>query len=357
MTNTTAGSSYPDRFQVQSLLDEEYGLQATITRITDGEGSFNFRGETDSTPVFVKVYRQDADPYIQQASCRQSELARAHGMPTAPLLFSTSGRPVATRGDLMLSVWGWVEGTTSATVDSHHATAIGETLGSLHTIFRHRFGVAIDAPAVARWRSKSAAGLRTQIIELHAQALAGCGRRECSFDDVAARTLQERLGDLDRLDDLRAGTENLTAHAIHGDYAPPNLILQNHQVAAVVDFGPPEPFLISYELGRIAYFPPFQADRTSWYATALEVIRGYLATCIVSRQDVVMSPRVALIQLLTSLYGVREHFSGHGFFQDKLDAFWLARHHASQMLMQDLPELERALTDLTTTYPFLPDSS
>ena len=34
-----------------------------------------------------------------------------------------------------------------------------------------------------------------------------------------------------------------------------NLMFRSDQLAAVIDFRPPDPFLVAYELGRIAYDP------------------------------------------------------------------------------------------------------
>lgn len=63
-----------------------------------------------------------------------------------------------------------------------------------------------------------------------------------------------------------------------------------------------------------------------------------------------MAPRVAAIQLLTSLYGVREHFNGTGLFQKKLDDFWVARHETARILVRDLPDLEHELASIVGPY-------
>ncbi len=52
------------------------------------------------------------------------------------------------------------------------------------------------------------------------------------------------------------------------------------------------------------------------------------------------SARVALIQLLTSLYGVKQHYLSPGLLQQDLDQFWLARHRAAKRLLEHLPDIE-----------------
>ncbi|MFE9801569.1 hypothetical protein ACFYP6_22335 [Streptomyces goshikiensis] len=52
---------------------------------------------------------------------------------------------------------------------------------------------------------------------------------------------------------------------------------------------------------------------------------------------------MALLQLMTSLYGVKQHYLKPGLLQEDLDQFWLLRHAASQRLPENLPNVESAL--------------
>lgn len=58
--------------------------------------------------------------------------------------------------------------------------------------------------------------------------------------------------------------------------------------------------------------------------------------------------RVALLQLLGSLYGVKQHYPEPGLLQDDLDAFWLLRHRAARALLDHLNETDSMLADLAS---------
>lgn len=338
----------PDLARVHDLLRREYTLDVRLTRIAHGESAYNFRGDgaTGNSSVFVKVYRDDAHRPTEELCCRQSEIASAGGVLTAKLRYGRSGTPIVASDGVMLSVWKWIDGTTSSVVDPRYAVTVGNTLKRIHDTFHRCFGPATEAPAVTRWQSKSVETVTAELVDLRARAVTGCGRADCAFDTRAVHTLDERLRDLEGIEELRRGTEGLSAQVIHGDYSPINLIVTHTNDVAVVDFAPPDPFLVAYDLGRIAMFPGTNVDRATAYATALDVIRGYLSAGESARHDVLMSPRVALIQLVTSLYGVREHFVGGGVFQDRLDAFWIARHEVAHAMLRDLPQLELAVAEL-----------
>lgn len=62
--------------------------------------------------------------------------------------------------------------------------------------------------------------------------------------------------------------------------------------------------------------------------------------------DVIACARVALLQLMTSLYGVKQHYLKPGLLQDDLDQFWLLRHAAAQRLLENLADVETALAQV-----------
>jgi hypothetical protein len=99
------------------------------------------------------------------------------------------------------------------------------------------------------------------------------------FDRLGADTLDERAGQLARLSGLRSELPRLGWQVLHGDYTLANLLFGGERLSAVLDFRPPEPFLVAYELGRIAFNPDSIATDRGWLGGARAVLRGYLTRC------------------------------------------------------------------------------
>jgi homoserine kinase type II len=170
-----------------------------------------------------------------------------------------------------------------------------------------------------------------------------------SFDKVAADTLTERRADLyrvpgllDRLDEFGV----LSCQLLHGDYSAVNLLFDGDKLTAVLDFRPPEPFLLSYEIGRIAFDPRTVVLNDDWMTSAVVFVNSYVQeNPEVGATNIRACARIALIQLLTSLYGVKNHYLKPGLLQADLDNFWFLRHRAAQRLADHLGEVEAALVE------------
>ncbi|MEU8249742.1 phosphotransferase [Nonomuraea sp. NPDC048916] len=103
--------------------------------------------------------------------------------------------------------------------------------------------------------------------------------------------------------------DKLTVQVVHGDYSPVNLLWSGDRLTAVLDFRPPDPFLPAYDLGRKAFYPNTVTGGGDWMADAGTFITAYQdANPGVPAVDVRACGRVALLQLLKSVYGVKEHY-------------------------------------------------
>ncbi|MFC7641828.1 phosphotransferase [Streptosporangium lutulentum] len=169
-----------------------------------------------------------------------------------------------------------------------------------------------------------------------------------AFDVEAQRTLLERRDQLVHVPELVAGLPaDLTVQVVHGDYSPVNLLFVGERLSAVLDFRPPDPFLLAYDLGRMAFYPNSVTGDADWLGAAATLIGAYRQEHpAVAAADVRTCGRVALLQLLKSLYGVRQHYLKPGVFQDDLDAFWLLRHRAVSVLLADLAATDTLLAGL-----------
>jgi homoserine kinase type II len=217
----------------------------------------------------------------------------------------------------------------------------GTALGRIHAAFAGLPASNGPAPQVTRWRTIDVDGLSAAISKLLAVIDQRAARGEtAAFDTEAARTLAERRGMLGRIPGLLGELPELTAQVLHGDYSPVNLLFDGGRLSAVLDFRPPDPFLVAYDLGRMAFYPSIVVSDPQWMNAARTLITAYQDARRVAAADIRACARVALLQLLGSLYGVRQHYLKPGLFQDDLDEFWLLRHRAAGILLRHLADTD-----------------
>jgi len=167
-------------------------------------------------------------------------------------------------------MWGWVPGwTLAADPTPARYQAAGAALGRVHAAFARLPASSDPTPQVAVWRAPDLAGLRARIDRLLAVGADRIARGEGdAFDATARATLTERRQSLHHLPRLINDLPELSAQVLHGDYSALNLLFDGDRLTAVVDFSPPDPFLLSYELSRIAFTPDTVTGALDWEDTA-----------------------------------------------------------------------------------------
>lgn len=349
-TTATSTTEPPTTGQITEILTDAYGLpEARLTRL-DGQVAINYRAESpDGRVVFVKHYQPTADLAAEEDVIAQTELAGQHGVPVAAVIPNTDGEAITRHAGTALSVWQWMPGhTIESGLNPAQQAAAGRMLGRIHIAFADHPASSRPSPKADRWLNPDIAKREATIDRL--LDIIRSRTEHDVFDQQAADTLAERRTQLRRLPSLLAGLPPLHTQVLHGDYSPKNLLWNGDIVSAVVDFGPAEPYLAAFELGRIAFDPRSVVLGQDWIASGLTLVRAYReVNPHLPASDVTACARVALIQLATSLYGVKEHYLGPGLLQDDLDAFWLLRHHAASALFDRLDEVEAALAQAAHT--------
>lgn len=329
-------------------------LDADVAPVRGGQNTVNMRATTpDGRRVFVKAYPADTDLKAERKAIALSERAGAHGVPVAPLIRDRDGHLLHTSGSVAFSVWGWVDGHVVTRPDEHHCGQAGRALGRIHAAFADLPVSAADqGAALSGWRTTDTNGLASTIDRL----LDAIKERTIpdAFDAVAATTLAERRTMLTHLPTLTARVdEELAVQVLHGDYSPVNLLYTTAgELAAVLDFGPPRPDLIAYDLGRMAFYPHTVTGGGDWMALAGAFITAYLDARPHTRgADVRACGTIALLQLVRSLYGVKQHYLKPGLDQAALDDFWMLRHHTARVLLDHLSDIGHMLDDLARDLP------
>jgi Ser/Thr protein kinase RdoA (MazF antagonist)/glycosyltransferase involved in cell wall biosynthesis len=341
--------------RIAAILAGRYGLAATdLVQLPVGQGTVNYRAACADREVFVKNYPPSTDLRGEEAAIELSELAHRHGIPTATALRNRDGQPIDATTAIALSVWEWMPGEVVTNLNTVQYQQAGHTLGRIHALFADLPASSKPSPGAEKWRDIDLGGLAAtidQLLEIVAQRAAD-GATD-TFDAEAQRTLAERRMMISRIPELLGGLpEELTTQVLHGDYSPVNLLFTGETLSAVLDFRPPEPFLLAYDLGRMAFYPNTVSGDAHWRDAARSLITAYsAANPAVSDIDLRACGRVALLQLIRSLYGVKQHYLKPGLFQDDLDEFWLIRHRTVDIMLRHLPEIDALLNDLTVRPP------
>ncbi|WP_293577519.1 phosphotransferase [Phaeobacter sp.] len=351
MTQTDHIPRAPDEAAVLALLSDAGGISPfQVERIPHGQGTVNYRVDTRTGRFFVKSYFPGADLVAENAAIALSERARQAGIATArPVCFGT-GRFVVQNEDTAISVWYWVDGqmrTQGLGPSALHD--IGNVLGQLHKALHGQANSRACADKTDRFLATRPATIHDQIDRIEAAVQSRIGKiGGTDFDHVAVRALAERRAQLERLPGLMQSLPALSSQLVHGDYTTLNLLFEQDRVCAVLDFRPPEPFLVSWELGRIAFNPDLIAAGGDWLTPAKCVIKGYLDADVgLAREDILFCGRVALIQLLKSLYGIKQHYIAPAPLQDDLDRFWADRHLSVNRMLAQLDEIDAMLISVT----------
>lgn len=343
--------------EAAALLLTQYGLAASgLARLDMGQGTVNYRATVPGHgDVFVKCYPRGTNLGAELEAITLTGLAGRRGVPVAPVIPAAGGQVIAASGTTAISAWQWMPGSPGRDgLTTAQAGQAGSALGRIHAAFAQLPASSGPAPQSARWRQDmDIPGLRATIRELRAIIADRAAEGKASeFDALADQTLAERDRDLDRVPGLLASLPRLSSQVLHGDFAPVNMLFDDSRLSAVLDFRPPDPFLLSYDLGRVAFFPTTIARGPSWPDAARTLVAAYLdANPAVPASDIRACARVALLQLLTSLYGVRQHYLKPGLIQDDIDTFWLQRHAAVAILLDRLAEADDLLAGLAGRLP------
>lgn len=338
------------RDAIAAVLADRYNLTVqTIVQVPIGQGTVNYRATCDGRDVFVKHYPPGTDLGAEQRAIFLSDLARRHDVPTAPVMANRDDQLIDATTPHAVSVWQWMPGHVVTIPNTEQNADVGDALGRIHAVFARLPESTGPAPQADNWLRRDPASRETMIDQL-LDIIAERTRTGIAdtFDLRAQQTLAERRAMLARITELLTELPSgLTTQVLHGDYSPVNLLFTDNGLTAVVDFRPPDPFLVSYDLGRIAFFPHTVTSTPDWLRSAHTLITAYLnANPTVPDADILACGRVALLQLLGSLYGVKQHYLKPGLFQHDLDEFWLLRHQTVTTLMHHLDDTDQVLADI-----------
>jgi homoserine kinase type II len=331
---TAVATTIRKRFRLEPL---------EVERLYEGFDTRNWVISTSAgTRWFVKQYPSSSKREDQlEALCVSVGMHEA-GIPTPRVLRTYDGQLVGEHDGTAVAVFEFIEDARpSRSMNLAQMHAAGALLGRIHTELRR--WPTLRPSETERWLEFDIDKKRRELgsyLEIIAEKV-----NPDAFDIASRPLILERLRVVGEMDALRGRLAGLTSQPLHHDYGRPNILFSSDDLRAVLDFCAPAPFLISYELGRIA-FQPENFRSADWLGRAMSLIRGYISTCDIDRRDFLFSPDAWLLQLLRSTYGLKQHYTRPLELQAELDDYWFHRAHASIMLLFDLDEIHSRLERL-----------
>ncbi|ACS83948.1 phosphotransferase enzyme family protein [Musicola paradisiaca] len=337
-----------DTAALADILRHRYGVAPImqIERLPIGQGTLNYRVLGAQRQYFMKRYTGQEDLQAETAGIALSETARHAGIPTARVIPNIDGQWIDHSTATALSLWRWSEGAViTHGLQAGHYQEIGAMLGRIHRVFASLPTAGLPRHKPEQWRSTDLGKVQSEVAQLLAilNEKIRNGTAD-AFDQRGLEALHARQQQLTTFTPLLAGLPALGVQPLHGDYTLVNMLFTGDKISAVLDFRPPALFFRSYELGRIAFSPHMVVNDPNWLNMAKRLITAYREEHPeVPLDDLIFSARVALLQLLKSLYGIKQHYLKPGLIPSDLDNFWALRHRTVGIMLPRLEEIEAVL--------------
>jgi Ser/Thr protein kinase RdoA (MazF antagonist) len=306
-----------------------------IARIRGGFGTTNWKVESKGLKYFAKVYGDDSDLQNEEKALQLGQFARRNGILT-PKVEETLGHRLISDGKLKFSLFEYIDGSPRKRVDRIQSHKCGFVLGSLHRLLG-----GYETDLASQTEDWLAFDLNRKILEIDRFCdLISLKAAKSEFDLLSLDLLKRKKVLARDVPLLMGKVKEGTTQVIHNDYSFLNLLFyESGDFASVIDFSPPSPFLVPYELGRIA-LDCDTLERPDWLDIATQCVEGYCEAAKPKRADVALAPSAWLVQLIRSTYGLKSHYSDPHEFQGELDTFWLKRARVSDFLHSKLKEIE-----------------
>ncbi|MEU5240928.1 phosphotransferase enzyme family protein [Streptomyces lydicus] len=325
-----------------------YGLHpADITRIPEGTATDNYAVlDQAGRRHFAKVYRTREHLDLERASVDLSEYCADGGVATARATRTREHELIETHGRLPMSLWSYVPHTETAEGNLTGArwAAVGTAMGRLHSrLAAHPAAAPTLEPGAAVCDVAASRDRFERLIHAYRHR-----PRLGEFETWALQAARERqaiLGDVER---TLASLPQLTVQILHGDTAGPNVLFKNSEVAAIVDFRPPTPGYLAWEIARLGCDPKSVLDNSaeSWLTGYTDLTLAYRdANPKASTDDLLSSLRVGCAAMLCSAFPLSVPVERPHIVDAAMEAYGRVRHEAALMLLDRLPASEEALRD------------
>ncbi|MGW1158866.1 phosphotransferase enzyme family protein [Streptomyces sp. NPDC002519] len=316
-----------------------------MTQIPAGTATFNYTvTDRSGRRYFAKVYRSRASMAREREAVELAAFARSGGVPVPAVHPTREGALVEEAGRLPMSLWEFVADAETAESGLVGARwpAVGTVLGRLH---RHLAAHPAAGPQLRDGRGVCDVKRSRVRFERLVSEYGRRGRLR-PFEEWALDAARQRVALLDRVAVILDGLPALTEQVVHGDLSALNLLLRGDEVAAVVDFQPPRPRYLAWEVARIGCDPRTVLLGDEWLTGLPELLAAYRDEHPgVSVDDLLLCVAVGCAYTLASTYPLAEPLDNPAAVNAPLEAYGRARHESALMLLDRLGEVEGVLRD------------
>ena len=314
----------------------------SLARIYKGMGTRNWLLCTLEGRFFVKEYHGTSDIQEAEDALELSKYAYQSGIPTPKIIETHSGNLLCVDGDLAFALFEHISGTTpDGALSVDQMSEAGRILGNIHHHFKRV--KTSRTPITTEWLNFDESKKR-QEIDGYLKVIEHKEIQD-DFDEKTYELLIKRKELLREIPEILNRVSDLTTQVIHNDYSTKNLMFKGAELTGVIDFNPPNPFLVSYEIGRIA-LPPENLSLPDWKEKAIVLVEQYCNENEVNLKDIVFAPHIWLAQLIGSTYGVKQHYTDPLELQSELDSFWFQRADAAGIILKEIENLEKIFEEI-----------
>ncbi|MEU5159632.1 phosphotransferase [Streptomyces sp. NPDC020875] len=333
---------------VAATLMLAYGLHpADITRIPEGTATDNYAVvDQEGRRHFAKVYRTREHLHPERTSVELSEYCADGGVATARATRTREHELIQAHGPLPMSLWSYVPHTASAEGGLAGArwAAAGTAMGRLHNrLASHPAAAPRREPGAAVCDMAASRDRFERLIHAYQHK-----SRLGEFETWALQASRERQAILEDVERALASLPQLTVQVLHGDMAGPNVLFNDNEVAAIVDFRPPASGYLAWEIARLGCDPKSVLDNSaeSWLTGYTDLTLAYRdANPSASPDDLVSSLRVGCAAMLCSAFPLSVPVERPHIVDAAMEAYGRVRHEAALILLDRLPTMEEALRD------------
>jgi Ser/Thr protein kinase RdoA (MazF antagonist) len=321
-----------------AALNASYGIEVvSLARIEAGNVTDNYvASDNAGRRWFVKVYRDARTLPAELEAIKLAMFARAGDIPVPAVHRTLDGElAAALTNESAVSLWDHIDDAVTAEGELRGArwSAVGTVLGRLHRrLAGHPAATPTKQPAT-RLRDLNQA--RTHFEWLIAQYQARAELNE--FEAWALQALQHRRALLPAIAGMLEALPELTTQIVHGDLASPNLLLRGDEVAAIIDFQPPRPRFVSWEIARIACDPRTVMLGDEWRVRLPDLLTSYRGEYpSIGLDDLASTVAIGCAYTVSSSYPLAEPIRKHGEVDPTLQAYARARHDAALRMLAEL---------------------
>lgn len=256
------------------VLPRAFGISGSASRIPAGTATDNFVVESGSGERwFAKVYRDQRSLALEQDAIDCALYSREGGVPVPALRRDAAGRSIIRSEGIALSLWEYIEGAQTAEggLAGERWENVGAVLGRMHRrLATHPAARPSSGPASGLCDVPRARLLYDRLIDAYQQRHVLDEDQEWALE---AASLRRSL--LPRVQSMLEHLPDMTVQVLHGDLASPNLMMRGDDVAAVIDFQPPSPQYLDWEIARIGCDPRTIVADSEWPTGLSRLLEAY----------------------------------------------------------------------------------